>query len=102
MGGRVQSTDHIYRHTQMDIVGKLDHIILYDSGRHHIHVLKMGHDKNTSQRLALQYDRLQSAVEEIKRSYTTTVSFINYKNILNYYLYDSKPTNCTTSDLSSL
>ena len=33
-------------------------------------------DKNTSQRLALQYDCLQSADKEIKRNYTITVSKI--------------------------
>ena len=50
-------------------------------------------DKNTSQRLALQYDRLQSPDREIKRNYTTTVSKLD----LNYGCTNSK-----LSDLSSL
>lgn len=50
-------------------------------------------DKNTSQRLALQYDRLQSPDREIKRNYTTTVSKLD----LNSWYSNSK-----LSDLSSL
>ena len=39
-------------------------------------------DKNTSQRLALQYDCLQSADKEIKRNYTIPVSkILNAKNL---------------------
>ena len=72
----------------MDSLGQLANIPAYDRWRHHIHVQKMGlgkfifratlsksSDKNTCERMALQYGSLRDPNEEIKRNYTVTVSF---------------------------